>query len=417
MRQRSAARTVQLVVTAAAVLFAGAFALTLAWTAQQDNRSDAEHVTRATAIAIAAMPRVAEAVALPPASATAELQPIAETIIEQAGVDFVTLLTVTGTRLTHPNPERIGEHYLGTIPKEPSILTEEYQGTLGPSIRTIVPIMAGSELRGWVAVGITLDSVETRVVNQLPLTMAWTLAALAAGAVVAHVARRSTQRIAGGLSATGVRDAVLARESIQTLARALRVQEHEHGNRLHTAIGLIELGHTEQAIELLAATSTRNQRLVDQLAEHSLDPIVAGLLIGKAATAYELGIDWEADWASSQPRLPLQTEAMISLLGNLIDNALDASASGPEPRWVRVLVTDQAHHTVVTVANSGRSITPEVESAMFGFGYSTKADPGTAHGVGLALVREIVSTAGGTIEVRPESPVEFTIRLPVGTHK
>ncbi|MFX3924823.1 hypothetical protein ACJBWN_11855, partial [Streptococcus suis] len=81
------------------------------------------------------------------------------------------------------------------------------------------------------------------------------LALLAAGLVGAWLARRTTRQVAGDLPAGTIRDAVASYESLRTLGEALRAQTHEHGNRMHTAVSLLELGRTREAIEILTETS------------------------------------------------------------------------------------------------------------------------------------------------------------------
>ena len=108
-----------------------------------------------------------------------------------------------------------------------------------------------------------------------------TVALVALGASGAWIARRFTRRIAGDLPPGQVRDAVSSYESLRTLGDALRAQTHEHGNRMHTAVALLELGRTDEAIEILTETSRQSQSLVDQVtARRAGDPTVGALLLG-----------------------------------------------------------------------------------------------------------------------------------------
>ena len=379
--------------------------------AQGSERSEAEEVTRTVAAALAALPEVEAAVEEPDASAV--LQPIAERIMRESDLDFVVIMTPEGTRLTHPDPAEIGRAYLGTVPAEPATLTEEFVGTLGPSVRTISPISSEGRLVGWVSVGVTLGSIWAEMLARLPFVLGIALLLLAAGLMGAVVARRQLRRMAGDLPAGTIRDAVASYESVRTLGEALRAQTHEHGNRMHTAVSLLELGRTEEAVDILTETSRQSQSLVDQVAaRRDGDPTVGALLLGKAAQARERTVAWDARISPDAPRTTLTPIDAVSVVGNLIDNAVDAAATGPAPRWVRVEfdpVPDGALR--IRVADSGTGIDPADRERIFAHGFSTKPAGAEGRGVGLALVRAIVDGAGGSIRIT-DHPTTFEVVLP-----
>ncbi|WP_322409428.1 ATP-binding protein [Microbacterium invictum] len=379
--------------------------------AQGSERSEAEQVTRSVAAALAALPEVESVVGEPDASAT--LQPVAERIMRESDLDFVVIMTPQGTRVTHPDPTEIGRTYLGTIPAEPSTLTEEFVGTLGPSVRSIAPILSDGRLVGWVAVGVTLGSISAEILSRLPFVLGIALLLLAAGLVGAVIARRQLRRMAGDLPPGTIRDAVASYESVRTLGEALRAQTHEHGNRMHTAVSLLELGRTDEAVEILTETSRQSQSLVDQVAaRRDGDPTVGALLLGKAAQARERNVAWDARIAPDAPRSTLAPIDAVSVVGNLIDNAVDAAATGPAPRWVRVEFDPVAGGALrIRVSDSGTGIDPADRERVFTHGFSTKPAGAEGRGVGLALVRAIVDGAGGSIRIT-DSPTMFEIVLP-----
>lgn len=410
-RRVSAASLVFVVVAAAVVVLVALLAVLLVLDAQRSARAEAEEVTRGVATSIAVAPSVAEA--LTADDATAALQPFAEGIMGRAGVDFVTIMTPDGIRVTHRDPAEIGRGYLGTIPTDPVPLTEEFTGTLGPSVRTIVPIQAGDVVVGWVSVGRTVGSIASDLLPRLPFVIVIVLAVLVAGLAGALLARRTTRRLAGDLPAGSIRDAVASYESMRTLGEALRAQTHEHGNRMHTAVSLLELGRTQEAIEILTETSRQSQALVDQVAaRRDGDPTVGALLLGKAAQAREHGVEWSAEIDPAAPRSVLSPVDAVSVVGNLIDNALDAAASGEPPRWVRIAFEQAAPGALrIVVADSGLGIPDDLRERVFEQGFSTKPAGADGRGVGLALVRSIVEDAGGSISFAP-APTTFTAVLP-----
>lgn len=129
--------TVVITVVAVAGLTVGA----LRWEAQRAARSEAERVTAAIAYTLSVSPTVIDSLAEDDRSrATAALQPVAVGVVEGTPADFVTVMDEAGTRITHRDPAQIGLPYIGTIPATDAPLTEEFAGTLGPSVRTIAPI-------------------------------------------------------------------------------------------------------------------------------------------------------------------------------------------------------------------------------------------------------------------------------------
>ncbi|MFF3028297.1 ATP-binding protein [Microbacterium sp. NPDC057944] len=413
-RTLSAATRVFLVLISAAAVIGILVAGFLVAETQRAVQAEAERVTGATAAAIAASGAVSSALRDDDAdAATAALEPYALSVIDSAGLDFVTIMTTDGIRITHPDLSQIGGRYLGTIPEQPAPLTETFTGTLGPSVRTIVPVIdADGVLRGWVSAGVTTETISVTLVRRLPLSLAITLLLVAIGALGAWAARRFTRRIAGDLPPGTVRDAVSSYESIRTLGEALRAQTHEHGNRMHTAVALLELGRTGEAIDILTETSRQSQSLVDQVtARRHGDPAVGALLLGKASQAKERGIDWRVHIEPEAPRSPLSTVDSVSVLGNLIDNAMDA-ASAAEDRWVEVsLSTSDAGGIVLDVADSGAGVPTEIRERIFEHGFSTKLADAQGRGVGLALVRSVVTDAGGTVEIL-DDPTTFRVTLP-----
>lgn len=415
-RARSAASVVFVALVIAVVVVTAALAAVLLWTTQQSVTAESERVTRTLALALADTPAVQNALADDTrTAATAVLQPVAARVMTDARIDFITIMEPDGTRVTHRDVSVIGETYIGTIPQPPATFTEEYTGTLGPSLRTITPVYDDGRLVGWVSVGVTTGSIGALFLERLPVVAIAAIVAVAAGFAVALVVRRVTRRVTGDLSARGVRETLSSYESMRTLGEALRVQTHEHGNRMHTAASLVELGRIDEAIALLTEASRQSQALVDVAAGTSGDPAVGALLLGKASQAAERGIRWETHIDAEAPGGLLPPMEMVSLVGNLVDNALDAAAAGLTPRWVSTRLSPDVSGTglIIEVADSGAGVPAELRERIFQRGFSTKASSAGGRGVGLALVGALVRDAGGTVEIGT-TPSRFTVTLPGG---
>ncbi|WP_277681352.1 ATP-binding protein [Saccharomonospora azurea] len=135
------------------------------------------------AITLADSPDVRTAVSRPNPSAT--LQPFAEQVRTDTGVDFVTIMNPDRTRYTHPNPDRIGEPFIGTIESalRGRLVTETYTGTLGPSVRAVAPVFVDGEVAALVAVGITVEAISTELAQRLPPVFGVAAGALFVGAI------------------------------------------------------------------------------------------------------------------------------------------------------------------------------------------------------------------------------------------
>ncbi|PPB50274.1 histidine kinase [Arthrobacter pityocampae] len=504
------------------------------------NDAAAERMV-AVSTSIALEPAVLDAVRGPDPSAT--LQPYAVEVMDRLGVDFITIMATDRTRFTHRNPDEIGRPYLGSVAEALAGTThsETYAGTLGPSIRAIVPVVddAGT-VRAMVASGITVDRAAIARNAQLPLVAFIALGALALGALASFLLSRRLRdatlgmgpaelsrtfvfydsvlhsvregllltdaagrlvlyndqaaRLLGldgsqepvpasdlavppslrDLLASGRRaldevhltdtrvlvvnqepavppappgrppqaqgalgtvttlrdhteiDALTGQvETMRTLTDALRSQTHEHANRLHTIVSLVELGRGADAVDFATRDLQQSQRLTDEVVAAVDEPFVAALLVGKAAQANERGIEltWEIDPAAQAGSLDLVD--LVTIVGNLLDNAFDeASRSGePHVRLTVRRVDGQAPALEVVVEDNGHGLPDSEKARIFDFGYSTKPPHAAAggasagRGIGLALVRQAVRRFAGSIEVTDtdDGGARFTVRLPVAT--
>src|SRR5258708_28075076 len=201
---------------------------------------------------------------------------------------------------------------------------------------------------------------------------------------------------------------------VDSLTDALRAQAHEFANRLHTIAGLMQLGRGEDAMKLIAQTSGIHQELTESLLERIGDPVLGALLLAKAAVASERGIEFRVSDDTVVTRSALDSEDLITLLGNLIDNAFDAAATSPGERWVSVSVTDQDAQLVMQVHNSGSGIPDGIDGQIFQEGFSTKSGPGrNGRGFGLALVRQVARRNAGDVSVVNAGGAAFTVRIPL----
>nr|WP_277605621.1 sensor histidine kinase [Glycomyces sp. L485] len=470
------------------------------------------------AVSLAALPEVREAIGADDPGP--KLRGVADAVGDAAGVDFIVFMDTDRTRYTHPNPEQVGKSYIGTVAPalEGRVHTEEYTGTLGPSVRAIAPIRdANGEVAALVSVGILQQNIGGELRRRLPQLLGLaTLMLLVSAAGTWAINRRLHRQTLGlgpaeitrmyqlhdailhsvrsglvvvddgrvvlandealrlldlpedyegraveelgltgsvaDLLATGRpaedelhvhRELVLVvnqrpalkggrtlgtlatfrdrtelqaltgeLDSVRGFAEALRAQAHESSNRLHSMVTMIELGHAERAVEFATTELATAQQLVDGIVSRVSEPALAALLLGKAYQAGEKGIEFTveggtADGGGIEPR------DLITLAGNLIDNALDAAAAGGAPRRVTVSIDQDASGLTLRVGDSGPGPATDRPEEMFERGWSTKADDRPhGRGLGLALVRQVIDRYGGTVAVDTEPGTVFTVRLP-----
>lgn len=206
--------------------------------------------------------------------------------------------------------------------------------------------------------------------------------------------------------------------SVTGLANALRAQEHEFTNRLHVIAGLIDLGDFDEASRFATSVADNHLASAEDLRARISPPVVAALLSAKLSVAAEREIDLVVT-ASSHLDVPDDdAQNLMTIIGNLIDNAMEAVAPQPVPRAVTLDLHDDDEIRIV-VCDNGPGISADQVDALFVDGYSTKSPRGPSRrGLGLALVQRLVHRAGGSVAVSSDAGARFEVRLPrPGTHR
>ncbi|MCU1639676.1 MAG: sensor histidine kinase [Microbacteriaceae bacterium] len=511
----------------AVVALSALLTLVLWWDSRASAADNAARLSAAVSATLALDPFVIETVQ--GANPSEALQPYAVEVMGSADLDFITIMDTDGTRYTHRNPEEIGKPFVGTIEAalrgEP--LTETFSGTLGPSVRAVVPVIDDGEVIAIVSAGVTVQNVLASLAPRIPFVVGSAAILViigSAGAIAGHrfltgitgsmrpaevtrmvsyyasvlhsiregliltdehgqvvlyndeaasllglvpassdprpvplselelpaslaelilsgrlaveeshlVGNRvlvlnqepasgpgeSPARVVGTL--TTLRDRTEVQllagelESVRTLSDALRSQTHEYANRLHTVVSLLELGRTPEAIELIAHEAETSQSLADDVLGMADEPALAALLLGKVAQAGERGIDLGLIIAEDLPRSSLSPSELVSVVGNLTDNAMDAAADGDSPRSVTVILTadPERERLALRVRDSGRGVQAHALQSIFTNGYSTKPADAVGRGYGLAVAQQILERRGGTIELQQGDQTEFFAQWP-----
>ena len=514
------------------LVFVLALTAAISWVLYLDAEQSTYENSAARMLAIATTfaddPYVSDSVSLPDPSAA--LQPYAIEVMDDLSVDFITIMAPDRTRFTHRNPDQIGAPYIGSIEQALGgrAQTETFSGTLGPSVRAIVPVIDDDgAVVAMVAAGVTVDTVTIARNAQLPLLFLIAAGAVTAGAVVSFLLSRHLRRATLGLGTDqlahmfvfydsvlhSVREGMIltnprgelvlyndqaahllglpparagqpatARDldlppslvdllttgrqaidefhvtadrilvvnqeaavpggtpppgakpmgtvttlrdhteiesltgelaTMRTLTDALRAQTHEHANRLHTIVSLIELDRRSEALDFATRDLTQSQQLTDDVLGAIDEPFITALLVGKAAQANERGIELAIAVDGQIETSHLDPGALVTIIGNLLDNALDAAADSRDRR-VSLTLERSGNDVMITVRDSGPGLSATGADA-FTLGFSTKepTSGGAGRGLGLALVRQAVQRLGGSLTVANDDGARFTVLLPL----
>ena len=193
---------------------------------------------------------------------------------------------------------------------------------------------------------------------------------------------------------------------VKSLVAALRAQNHEHMNKMHSIAGLIQLNRTEEALELMIDETSIEENIVHFLRDHIKHYAISGLLLGKRSRAKELDVSLTIDENSFLKEVVegFMPGDIVSILGNLIDNAIESSVD-EETREITCLIQGTSEFLYILVEDKGKGIEVSEQNHIFEEGYSSKAKEG--RGIGLALVKEIVEANQGTIRLN-SSPQKGT---------
>lgn len=202
-------------------------------------------------------------------------------------------------------------------------------------------------------------------------------------------------------------------DTVLGMTEALRAQSHEFSNQLHVLVGLVELGRYDEAIEFVTGVSRARNELIDRLAETISDPMVVALLLAKTSVAMERGIDLRFSLDRPIEGALNDVGDVLTVLGNLIDNAIDAASVTVGERWIEVQLASRSDELLIRVADSGPGVPENARLDVFGDGWSTKSSrTGARRGLGLALVRQVVDRHGGIVEIGQSVGAIFSVLLP-----
>jgi len=209
---------------------------------------------------------------------------------------------------------------------------------------------------------------------------------------------------------------------VKRYADNLRIMRHEQLNWTATLVGLLQMQRYDDAMRYIHAQSAGAQQVLDFVSARFTSPALCGLLLGKYVSAREKGVELKFDPACQLTRLPaaLSETALMSVVGNVLDNAVDATLNvRPPANPIELYISDRNHELLIEVADQGCGVDEAIKPHLFEQGVTSKPTSGddmlgSEHGIGLYLAAGYVHQAGGSIEISENAPqgTIFSIFIP-----
>ncbi|WP_181350337.1 DcuS/MalK family sensor histidine kinase [Thalassobacillus sp. CUG 92003] len=450
------------------------------------------------------------------------IQEYAMTIQDSADVLFVVVMDMQGIRHSHPDPSRIGRHFVGgdeSRALQGETYTSRSTGTLGKSLRAFAPVYDEEDNQiGAVSVGISLQAVESSIQQNHRRIIIGSLIGVLVGIVGAFLLANYIKRSLFGLEPHAiariheernqmlhsVREGIIAIDSngfivlvnksareifrkaglhgqepigmkindflpgtmldqvlskkesdldeeqtingvsiitnrvplvvneevvgaiatfrdktevnqlaeqltgVQMYADTLRAQSHEFMNQLHVLQGLVKMEDYDHVHQFISKLVNHQAHEVGTVTRQIKDPAFAGFIIGKLSFAREANVELTLDCETEvpQPANPEVTHELITILGNVIDNAIDSVGERQQKR-VHLTFSYIDELLSVTISDTGKGIPEEIQEDIYTKGISTKE--GEHRGFGLYLAKRSIDQLDGSLEIKSTSAQGTTI--------
>jgi len=321
------------------------------------------------------------------------------TALSISNVDIISIVDKNGKRIYHTNHQLINTQYDGHHPDFSSLSTSYYiedsNGPSGPQRRTYSAIYDEDEnYLGFIMTIALKTSIRSATKHTVLFFIAVTLAAILIElAICSTISKKIKKEF---LSFTE------DFEGTKFLVDSMRANNHDFTNKLHVILGLIQIGEYEKAMNYIQNISIIQKETVSYVMHNIENPSLAALLIGKIARASECNVkfNFKENSKYNEDDIQIPSEALVTITGNLIDNALDSmNSSSGENKFLSVGVFTKPGELLVTVQDTGMGIAENFKEKIFENGFSTK---GEGRGVGLYHTKQLIESLGGEIFVESQ---------------
>ena len=314
-----------------------------------------------------------------------------------SGVDIISIVDTNKKRIYHTHHELIGTEYDGTIPdfvKHPSgYYTEDDKGPSGPQRRTYSAIYDNhNNYKGFIMT-IRLKASMAQVTFKIAtLFIIVTLFAIILELIASTVIFKKIKKEFISFTEDF--------EGTKILVDSMRANNHDFTNKLHVILGLIQIGEYDKAVSYIQNISMIQKETISKVMNSIDNPSFAALIVGKIARASECDVRFilQQGFCFHAEDIDIPSEALVTITGNLIDNALDemnrTQKAFDSVKELTLGVFTKPGSLLITVKDTGGGIAQEIQDKIFEQGFSTK---GTGRGIGLFHTSQLIQSLGGKI--------------------
>ncbi len=326
-----------------------------------------------------------------------------DSIVEELpGVDVISIVDINNNRIYHTHHELINTQYDGKHPDfnchKLGYYTENDIGPSGPQRRTYSAIYNDGIYEGFIMTIRLQTSIKSVTIRTVGLFLIVTIIAIVIELFLSRVLFRKIKKE----FYTFAEDF----EGTKFLVDSMRANNHDFTNKLHVILGLIQIGEYDRAVSYIENISIIQKETVSRVMHAVDNPSFSALLIGKIARASECNVKFilKEDMVFNSDDIDLPSEALVTITGNLIDNALDAmntsEVMSKNDRSLIFGVYTQPGQLLITVQDTGNGIPDKIKDKVFENGFSTK---GSGRGVGLYHTKQLVESLGGSISFESQN--------------
>lgn len=315
-------------------------------------------------------------------------------------VDIISIIGLDSIRKYHTHHNLINTKYHGTIPDfknhQNNYYTESNIGPSGPQLRTYAAVYdSQGDYSGFIMIIRLKTSISAITTHILILFLIVTLSA-----IIIEIA-------ISGFFSRKIKKEFLAFtedfEGTKFLVDSMRANNHDFTNKLHVILGLIQIGQYDKAVSYIQNISIIQRETISKVMNSIENPSFAALIVGKIARSSECNVKFILNEGSclKNEDISIPSEALVTITGNLIDNALDSmnKDTSKNEKELSLGIYTRPGELLIIVKDTGTGIPEEIKEKIFENGFSTK---GQGRGIGLYHVKQLVSSLGGTITVESQ---------------
>ena len=315
-------------------------------------------------------------------------------------VDIISIIGLDNIRKYHTHHNLINTKYHGTIPDfknhQNNYYTESNIGPSGPQLRTYAAVYdSQGDYSGFIMIIRLKTSISAITTHILILFLIVTLSA-----IIIEIA-------ISGFFSLKIKKEFLAFtedfEGTKFLVDSMRANNHDFTNKLHVILGLIQIGQYDKAVSYIQNISIIQRETISKVMNSIENPSFAALIVGKIARSSECNVKFILNEGSrlKNEDISIPSEALVTITGNLIDNALDSmnKDTSKNEKELSLGIYTRPGELLIIVKDTGTGIPEEIKEKIFENGFSTK---GPGRGIGLYHTKQLVSSLGGTITVESQ---------------